>query len=87
MKHRQFIQLTRRQQQVMIMAIYLQTALADFRAEHLSDAQIEELGAILRQGLSDVITMIEDADQLEQLARLENLLEQIPDEWEVPHAA
>lgn len=71
----------------MIMAIYLQTALADFRAEHLSDAQMKELSTVLRQGLVDVITMIEDADQLKQLARLENLLEQIPDEWEVPRAA
>jgi len=87
MKHRQFIQLTRRQQQVMIMATYLQSALSGFGAKHLGDAQMEEQGAILRQGLFDVITMIEDADQLEQLARLENLLEQIPDEWEVPHAA
>lgn len=90
MKISAFTKLTPRQQHAMIMAMYLRSAIEDFHAANLSDAQMKELNQLLRRALFNIITFLETEDlehDSKAQAFLEYLITGIPDYWEVPEQA
>jgi len=83
MKTSTWLQLTPRQQHVLLVAIYVRNAMEDFHVRHLTDAQMKEINMIVRQGLYDIVSMIEDDDDGDDQT-LNYLVAQIPDYWEIP---
>ncbi len=82
MKATTWLQLTARQQHVLLVAIYLRNSIEDFHVAHLTDSQMKDLNQIIRQSLYDIVSIIEDEE--DNQAMLSYLVAQVPDYWEIP---
>lgn len=75
-----------KQQRVLLLAMYVRDRLEDFHVKHLSDGQMKELNQLIRQGLWDILTMLElfAEDEPGAIVGWHQLVAEIPACWEIP---